>query len=277
MIRCYEVWLRLILVVGVAGSVMLTVTPIPVAQQWPEWTIVNVAHRGGIVPGYPENTLAAFRRAISLGVDAIEIDLSGTQDGEVVILHDETLDRTTDGTGEVTEYTLNELRQLDTGSGEPIPTYEEVLELVSDTGVKLLLDIKVSPVLDKRKVVRLTEQQGAVLDVIVGVRNLEDLREFRRLNPNIRTLGFVGSAKEIDRFVAAGVDIVRVLPSWIKADEELVEKVQRQGKPVWATTFSAPREELERLIRMGINGILSDYPQMMAKLIADIEETRCRR
>lgn len=277
MIRCYEVWLRLILVVGVAGSVMLKVAPTPVAQQWPEWTIVNVAHRGGIVPDFPENTLAAFRRAISLGVDAIEIDLRGTQDGEVVILHDETLDRTTDGTGEVTEYTLKELRQLDTGSGEPIPTYEEVLELVSGTGVKLLLDIKVSPVLDKRKVVRLTEQQGAVLDVIVGVRNLEDLQEFRRLNPNIRTLGFVGSLKEIDRFVAAGVDIVRLLPWWIKADEELVGKVQRLGKPVWATTFNAPREELEELIRMGVNGILSDYPQMMAKLIADIEETRCSR
>ncbi len=126
-------------------------------SQWPEWSVVNVAHRGGIVPGYAENTLAAYQRAISFGVDAIEVDLRGTQDGEVVILHDETLDRTTDGKGKVTDYTLRDLKQLDAGGGQSIPTYAEVLDLVAGTGVKLLLDIKVSPVLDKRKVVRIFE------------------------------------------------------------------------------------------------------------------------
>ena len=90
--------------------------------------VVNIAHRGGIIEGYPENTLAAFRRAIAFGAEVIEIDIRGTKDGEVVILHDETLDRTTNGKGSVTNYTLEELKEFDAGCGERIPTYEEVLE-----------------------------------------------------------------------------------------------------------------------------------------------------
>ena len=263
--------LRLAVALRVACSVLLATAS---GSQWPEWTVVNVAHRGGIVPGYAENTLAGYRRAISFGVDAIEIDLRGTQDGEVIILHDETLDRTTDGTGKVTDYTLRELKQLNAGGGESIPTYAEVLDLVAGTGVKLLLDIKVSPVLDKRKVVRLTERHRAVLDVIVGVRTLDDLRQFRQLNPNIRTLGFIGRPEDIGDFIAAGVDIIRLWPEWIRADEEIVGKVQGLGKPVWTTAADAPREVLEELIRSGVNGILSDFPEVMSKLMTEIEATR---
>ena len=228
------------------------------ASQWPEWTVLNIAHRGGIVPGYAENTLAAYRRAISYGVDVIEIDLRGTRDGEVIILHDETLDRTTDGTGQVTDHTLGELKQLKAGEGESIPTYAEVLELVAGTGVKLLLDIKVSPVLDKRKVVRMTESHDAVLDVIVGVRTLDDIRR----------------PEDIDDFVAAGIDIIRLWPEWIRADQDIVGKVQGLGKPVWTTAGDAPREVLEELIRSGVNGILSDFPEVTSRVMADFEARR---
>ncbi|MDH3613709.1 MAG: glycerophosphodiester phosphodiesterase family protein [Gammaproteobacteria bacterium] len=243
-------------------------------SQWPDWTVLNIAHRGGIEPGYAENTLAAYRRAISFGVDVIEIDLRGTRDGEVIVLHDETLDRTTDGTGKVTDYTLAELKRLNAGSGESIPTYAEVLDLVAGTGVKLLLDIKVSPVLDKRKVVRLTEGHDAVLDVIVGVRTLDDLRQFRRLNPNIRTLGFIRRTEDIDDFVAGGIDIIRLWPEWIRADQEIVTQVHELGKPVWTTAGDAPREVLEELIGSGVNGILSDFPEVTSRVMADFEARR---
>lgn len=256
------------------GAVCLILLATASGSQWPEWTVVNIAHRGGIVPGYAENTLAAYRRAISYGVDVIEIDLRGTRDGEVIILHDETLERTTDGRGKVTDHTLEELKQLNAGSGESIPSYAEVLDLVADTGVKLLLDIKVSPVLDKGKVVRLTESHDAVLDVIVGVRTLGDLRQFRRLNPNIRTLGFIRRPEDIDDYVAGGIDIIRLWPEWIRADEEIVRKVHELGKPVWTTAGDAPREVLEELIRSGVNGILSDFPEVTSRVMADFEATR---
>ena len=240
---------------------------VEVDAPWPDWSVISVAHRGGIVAGNPENTLAAFRRAIETGADVIEIDLRGTKDGEVVILHDATLDRTTNGGGPVTDHTLAELKLLDAGGGERIPTYEEVLGLVSGTGVKLLLDIKVSPVLDKEKVVRLTEKYGLTLDVIVGARTLEDLNEFRRLNPNLRTLGFVKSIEKIDAFAQAGVDIIRLWDRWVEADPKLVETVHQMGRPVWATASEASRAELERLIKFGVNGILSNFPEEMALLL----------
>ncbi len=244
------------------------------ALDWPEWTVAFVAHRGGIVAGYPENTMAAFRQAIKHGAEVIEIDLRGTRDGEIVIMHDATLDRTTNGKGRVTDYTLAELKKLDAGGGECIPTYEEVLQLVAATGVKLLLDIKESPLLDKRKVVRLAEKYDAALDVIVGPRNLDDLRAFRALNPNLRTLGFVASVRDIEPFAQAGVDIIRLWPEWIAADPGLVKKVHQLGKPVWTTANDAPREELEKLISLGVNGILSDLPDVMSRLLADMKKAR---
>ena len=245
----------------------------PKAGEWPRWTVAFVAHRG-LAPGYPENTLAAFRQAIKLGAEVLEIDLRGTKDGEVVILHDETLERTTNGNGKVTDMTLAELKQLDAGKGERIPTYEEVLQLVGGTGVKLLLDIKESPALNKKRIVELTEKHNAVLNVIVGPRNLEDLRTFRTLNPNLRTLGFIAKAEDIEPFAQAGIDIIRLWPKWIYAEPHLVEKVHKLGRPVWTTANDAPRDELEKLVRLGVNGILTDLPDVMSDLLRDMRAAR---
>jgi glycerophosphoryl diester phosphodiesterase len=265
--------LALILLTAAAGSVARGQVGEEGAQ-WPDWSVISVAHRGGIVEGYPENTLVAYRRAIEVGADVIEIDLRGTKDGEVVILHDPTLDRTTSGSGPVTDQTLAELKALDAGGGETIPTYEEVLGLVSGTGVKLLLDIKVSPMLDKRKVVRLTEQYGLVLDVIVGARTLEDLNEFRQLNPNLRTLGFVKTIEDIDSFAQAGVDIIRLWDRWIESEPELVGMVHRLGRPAWVTAKDASPAKIEQLIRTGVNGVLSDYPEQMALLLEEVDKAK---
>ena len=158
--------------------------------------------------------------------------------------------------------------------GEQIPTYEEVLDLVSNTGTKLLLDIKTSPKLDKRKVVRPAEKHEAVSDVIVGVRNIDDLREFRTLNPDIRALGFIATPFEIDKFVTAGADIIRLWSWWIFLYPELVAKVQQLGTPVWASAGDAPRQDLERLIMRGVKGIITNQPEVMAGLLDDIESSR---
>jgi len=164
--------------------------------------IIKIAHRGGIIPGYPENTLTAYKKAIQLNVDVLEIDLRGTRDGEIVIIHDETVDRTTDGKGLVSDFSLQEIKQLNARNGEKIPSYQEVLELVAGTRVKLLLDIKVSDNLDKEKVVRLTEKYGMILNVIVGVRTMEDLIKIHNLNPNLKTLGFIPDINLLNQFIS---------------------------------------------------------------------------
>ena len=267
---CYAV--LAIVVTSVAGITIGSPHVAVAAEKWPEWSVVFVAHRGGIVPGYPENTMAAYRQAIKFGAEVLEIDLRGTKDGHVVIIHDKYLDRTTNGKGMVLSHTLAQLKKLDAGGGEKIPTYEEVLKLVSGTGVKLLLDIKGSPVLDIKKVVRLTQKYGAVLDVIAGVRDIYDLKEFRSLNPNIRTLGFIKKSYDIDEFAEAGVDMIRLWPRWIRKDPALVKKVHDLGRPVWTTAGDASREELEELIGYGVNGILTDEPTVMQHLVADMKK-----
>ncbi|HSC72353.1 MAG TPA: glycerophosphodiester phosphodiesterase family protein, partial [Candidatus Methylomirabilis sp.] len=112
------------------------------------------AHRGasGLAP---ENTLAAFRKALELGVDALEMDLHVTRDGVVVVIHDEKLERTTDGRGSIDELTLDEVKRWDAGGkfapafrGERIPTLREVIELVKATGdtrIRLDLELKYRP------------------------------------------------------------------------------------------------------------------------------------
>lgn len=244
---------------------------------WPDWDIVVVAHRG-LSPGYPENTLSAFRSAIELGADVIEVDLQATKDGIIVLLHDDTVDRTTDGQGFVSNYTFAELRQLDAGShaglefvGDLIPTLEEALNLVIPLGGQLLLDVKDSDALDCEAVVRLVEQHDAVLDVIVGARSVEDVRLFRSLNPNIRLLGFIPGVTDIDEFVAAGVDIIRLWPRWIRV-YPFVDKVHQLGKPVWVTSELAGREALAELIQLGVNGFLTDLPDVLISLLAEAWE-----
>ena len=228
--------------------------------------VLNIAHRGGISDGYPENTLAAFQRAMAVGADVIELDLRGTKDGQLVILHDVTLDRTTDGTGLVSNFTLEELKKLNAGGKEQIPTYEEVLQLVANTGTKLLLDIKTSSLLEKREIVRLTEKYQATSDVIFGVRNLDDFAAFRKLNPEIRTLGFIILPFEIEKFADAGVDIIRLWANWLFLYPDLLKKVRQLQKPVWVTAGDVPRRDLERLISLGVDGIITDHPDVMAEL-----------
>jgi len=101
---------------------------IPGIISGPKGSVMSIAHRGDVVPDYPENTLMAFSKAIELGSEVVEIDLRRSKDGEIVILHDSTLDRTTDGKGPVIDYSLLELKQLNVGMGERIPIYDGSIE-----------------------------------------------------------------------------------------------------------------------------------------------------
>ncbi len=112
-----------------------------------ENNILVVGHRGAKA-FYPENTMLSFQKAIELGVDGIEMDINMTKDGQLVVIHDNTVDRTTNGTGKVVDFTLRELKELDAGShfsseyaGERIPTFEEFLDLVKNK--KLLLNVEI--------------------------------------------------------------------------------------------------------------------------------------
>lgn len=100
-----------------------------------------IAHRGGPVYA-PENTLAAFRNAIAVGADWLEFDVQRTRDGVLVVIHDETVERTTDGSGEVGALTYDQIKALDAGNGEPVPTFDEVIALARESGIGIMPEIK---------------------------------------------------------------------------------------------------------------------------------------
>nr|BFE28785.1 hypothetical protein GCM10010200_010360 [Actinomadura rugatobispora] len=269
-----------------------------------ELTLVN--HRG-LSPGFPENTLAAFRNSIAMGVDAIEIDLRLTKDGQIVILHDDTVDRTTDGTGRIGDLTLAQVKALDAGghageefAGERVPTYTETLEAVKGSGVRLLLDIKDASRVPE--IVRITQEHGMASQVIVGPRTVQALGEFKRLDPGLTTLGFIATAADAGAFIDAGVDYIRLWPEWITASRDTteckadyaarvaayqrgershpgsascaVEDVVSRGTPVWSTTNDAGYEAMDELLGLGATGLLSDVPAVLKQLLDDIDAKR---
>lgn len=237
-------------------------------------SVVSIAHRGGVVPDYPENTMRAFREAISAGSEVIEIDLRSTKDQKIVILHDAALDRTTDGSGALINYNLADLRQFDAGMGERIPTYKDVLEQVSNSSAQLLLDLKVTSLPELTRIVRLTEEHGQVLNVIAAIRSMEELRTIQSLNPNIRTLAFIPAIEDIEPYSRAGVDIIRLWPEWIIENPKLVDHVHTFGNAVWTTAMQADEEELKVLIGHGVDGVFTDFPKRVAQLKRDWPKDR---
>ena len=104
-------------------------------------SIVRVAHRGASAQ-YPENTLLAFRKAIEQGVDVLEIDIHRTADHELVVMHDSTLERTTNGHGNIHDHLLQEIRALDAGQGETVPLLTEVIQIAREAQVRLYVEVK---------------------------------------------------------------------------------------------------------------------------------------
>lgn len=231
-----------------------------------------VAHRGGIVLGYPENTLLAFQRCMDLEVDFIELDLRATKDGVIVIIHDETLDRTTNGNGLVADFTLKELKKVDAGNGQSIPTLKEVLHLVSSSDMKLLFDIKLSKNLDAEHILKLVKKLDITSDIIFGVRSLTDLAKFHEINPKLRTLGFLNEIDQMDDFINYGIDIIRLKPTWISEDPGLISSLHNADKEVWTTVEYLSDVELKALINTGVDGIIYDDPEKLQQLLSNIEK-----
>ena len=157
---------------------------------------IRIAHRGasGIAP---ENTLAAINKAIEIGVDAVELDLHGTVDGEVVVIHDSTLDRTTNMCGQIKQMPLKNIKQADAGSwfrsqfkGETIPTLEEALVSIACKAIAVL-EIKASSITES--VVQTVLEMNLLDRVVIISFNISDLQTVRSVEPRIPTGWLIGS------------------------------------------------------------------------------------
>jgi glycerophosphoryl diester phosphodiesterase len=232
--------------------------------------MLKIGHRGAA--GYaPENTLASFRRAVELGADAVEFDLHRTRDGHFVVIHDDTVDRTTNGTGEVAAYTLAELRRLDAGSwkgpefaGEPIPSFAEVIE--GFPTIALFAELKAGSARDPGVEDALAEflsERRALPRVRVSSFDHRALRRLRGLLPELET-GALFAGLPVD-FVSLALDCgARALhPSFRHLTADAVAEAHRAGLAVNAWTVN-DLADIAAMRGIGVDGLFSDYPDRLS-------------
>jgi glycerophosphoryl diester phosphodiesterase len=207
----------------------------------------------------PVNTLAGIRKAIELGSDAIEIDVQATSDGVPVLMHDLTVDATTNGTGAVASMTLEQIRALDAG-GEPPPTLAEVLAITKGK-VLLVCEIK-QPGIEER-VRDVVLEAGALDDVMVWSFFAQALEGMRRAEPRIPCALLVAPQALPEwprmRETAVRLGLQGVSVFFAGVDEALARDCQRHGLTLYTWT-SDPTEAIERLIALGVDGICTNFP-----------------
>jgi len=222
--------------------------------------IIRIGHRGAC--GYePENTLLSFKKALELNVDMIELDVYLCKTGELVVIHDDKVDRTTNGSGYVKEKSFEELRQLDAGKGEKIPTLQEVLDLTNKKA-RVNIELKgegtakpVSKVIEKY----VKEKGWSYDDFLVSSFNHYELLKFSKLNPKVKIgvlikgtpIGFAEFAEKVNAYsVHLSLEFI---------NKEFVEDAHKRGMKVFVWTVN-DTDEMQRMKELGIDGVFSNFP-----------------
>ena len=240
--------------------------------------VTNVAHRGAS-GNYPENTLLAFQKALEIGVDEIELDLYMTKDDHLIIMHDSTVDRTTDGTGAISDLTLAEIKALDAGGvfgeqfrGERVPTWEEALELVQGK-VELNVHLKEGGNPDghyERKVAKALSDFHMVEDSIltcsdasVGIfAGIDSRIECRIFRANRTPEEYIQKSVEMGlRTMQPGRDITT---------RDFVQKAHAAGRIVHVF-YADTHEDMRAYIEIGVDGILTNYPERLKAVLTKAE------
>ncbi|MBZ0160685.1 MAG: glycerophosphodiester phosphodiesterase [bacterium] len=231
---------------------------------------LNIAHRGASAQA-PENTMAAFEKAVELGADAIELDLHVSRDGELVVIHDVTLDRTTDGRGPVHTHSLQELKQLDAGrwfgesfAGQRIPTLAEVLDRFAGK-VPLALEVKAGsaffPGIEERVVSALREHQ-VLSQVAVASFDHHALFRLKELEPCLRTAALL-VGRPMSMSAVAGpskVDAMALECSLVTKTE--IDACRASGLQLVVWVVNEPAQ-MRHFIDLGIDGIITDRPDLL--------------
>ncbi|MFZ5815081.1 MAG: glycerophosphodiester phosphodiesterase [Bacillota bacterium] len=231
---------------------------------------LRIAHRGASGT-HPENTMAAFHRAIELGSHGIEFDVQRTMDGHLVVIHDAFVDRTTNGTGLVMAMTLEEVRALDAGSkkgpefaGERIPTLRELIR-GTPSDCLLFLELKAGSIHFKgieQELVALLREEGALGRTQVSSFDHHALKLLHELEPNL-ALGMLFTANLLNPVALAkeiGADALH--PAWEWVTEEMVTAAHAAGLKVNTWTVNHPVAAM-RVQAFGVDGIMTDYPDLI--------------
>lgn len=228
-----------------------------------------IAHRGASAHA-PENTLAAFERAVELGAGFIETDLHLTRDARFVAIHDRTLERTTNGRGAVHDYTLAQLRELEAGlwydrkyMGERIPTIEEILAFGRNHDIVFYLELKYDAAwgMDHTLVGALRNPQDSARTIVISF-DPETLAGLRKLDATIMTGLLVEEQRPDIVKTTLEVGARQICPRSSLVTRELVDEAHRSDLHV-ATWTVNQAEEMRAMIAAGVDGVMTDFPDRL--------------
>jgi glycerophosphoryl diester phosphodiesterase len=218
-----------------------------------------MGHRGAAALE-PENTLLSIRRAMEIGVDAVEIDVHLNKDKEIVVIHDSTVDRTTDGTGPVSSYALNEMKKLDAGKGETIPTLQEVIDF-TDNKVRLVIELKEEGT--ERKVVDLIRRNNREDNAYVISFWHSLVKAVKEMDSRIQT-GVLLVGCPVDACIATQASASALVMKYSFVNRRFVEIAHKEGLKVFIWNID-DRYLLKRYADMGVDGIGSNDPRVLAE------------
>ncbi|EHQ90921.1 glycerophosphodiester phosphodiesterase [Desulfosporosinus youngiae] len=240
--------------------------------------VINYAHRGAS-GNYPENTMLAFAKAVEMGCDGIETDVQMTRDGVLVLIHDERVDRTTNGSGLVKDYSYAELCRLDAGlwygasfAGAGIPRAEELLLLARDAGIRLNFEIKngiVQYEFIEEKLIELIYSYGWQDLVILSSFNHYSMVHCKEIAPSLKTglLYMEGLYRPGLYARTARADALH--PYFYAVNEEIICEAHSEGLLVNTFTINDPAA-MRRLVQTGVDGIITNYPDRLRSVMAEL-------
>ncbi len=217
--------------------------------------MIIIGHRGaaGLAP---ENTLKSFRTALSAKVPVIEFDIRKTKDGKMVVIHDNKIDRTSNGRGKVSNLQCHKLKQFDFGEGEKIPTLEEVLKLLKDK-TKINIEIKAKNL--EIDLLKLINEYQLEKEVIISSFSHSYLKKIRQLNKKIK-LGLASYwLKQRQIKIAKKLKISWLIVDCQRLNEKNIALAHQNNLKVYGWTIN-DQEVFKKMKKIGVDGIFTDYP-----------------
>ena len=225
-----------------------------------------IAHRGASAHA-PENTIAAFQLALEQGADGIELDVMLSKDGKLVVIHDDRVDRTTDGKGLVREMTLVELKSLNAGDGQRIPTLSEVFEKF---GGRFIINVELknySSVFDRLpvEVAKLVKEYQLEETVIISSFNPFNLPRFHKKLPGV-ALGLLTNVNTAKKWIWRLFEYDALHPHYSDVDQVLVAALHRRNRKVNVWTVDDPAE-IKRLAALDVDSIITNDPKAAREVL----------
>ena len=246
-----------------------------------QYTVIGHRGDGGSAP---ENTLAAIEKGIQAGANMVEIDVHETRDGVVCVMHDKSVDRTTNGKGKIKDLTWDEIRQLDAGSwyngaykGERVPSLEQVIAQINGR-VLLLIELKNGtpyyPQIEE-KVVGLIRQHHAESWCVVQSFHMSILQRIHQLDPEIRlqklaffaipSLGFSFDLAFHSFHPEKEPFIESYNLNYLFVTKKLIHRLHQEGKKINVWTIDSP-DVIRKMVNMGVDGVITNHPELAVQL-----------